>query len=43
MSVAKSLFAGKILEESLFPYPSLRDKDREVLLGCGEVDHRIRP
>jgi acyl-CoA dehydrogenase family protein 9 len=31
MSVAKSLIAGKILEEHLFPYPTLRDKDREVL------------
>jgi acyl-CoA dehydrogenase family protein 9 len=31
MSVAKGLIAGKILEESLFPYPALRDKDREVL------------
>jgi acyl-CoA dehydrogenase family protein 9 len=31
MSVAKSLIAGRILEDQLFPYPSLRDKDREVL------------
>ncbi|HTV96471.1 MAG TPA: acyl-CoA dehydrogenase family protein [Steroidobacteraceae bacterium] len=31
MSVAKSLLAGRIVEESLFPYPRLRDKDREVL------------
>src|ERR1700693_847858 len=31
MSVAKSLVAGRILEDQLFPYPSLRDKDREVL------------
>jgi alkylation response protein AidB-like acyl-CoA dehydrogenase len=31
MSVAKSLFAGRILEENLFPYPRLRAKDREVL------------
>ena len=31
MSVAKNLLAGRILEEQLFPYPSLRDKDREVL------------
>jgi len=31
MSVAKNLIAGRILEEQLFPYPSLRDKDREVL------------
>jgi acyl-CoA dehydrogenase family protein 9 len=31
MSVAKSLIAGRILEDQLFPYPSLREKDREVL------------
>jgi acyl-CoA dehydrogenase family protein 9 len=31
MSVAINLMAGRILEEQLFPYPSLRDKDREVL------------
>jgi hypothetical protein len=31
MSVAKNLIAGKILEESLFPHPALRDQDREVL------------
>jgi acyl-CoA dehydrogenase family protein 9 len=31
MSVAKNLFAGRILEENLFPYPRLRAKDREVL------------
>ena len=31
MSVAKNLLAGKILDEQLFPYPRLRDKDREVL------------
>src|SRR5580692_6611289 len=31
MSVAKGLIAGHIVEDSLFPYPRLRDKDREVL------------
>jgi acyl-CoA dehydrogenase family member 9 len=31
MSVAKNLMAGRILEEQIFPYPNLRDKDREVL------------
>ncbi len=31
MSVAKNLMAGRILEDRLFPYPTLRDKDREVL------------
>jgi hypothetical protein len=28
MSVAKNLVAGRILEDQLFPYPQLRDKDR---------------
>src|SRR3981189_1684461 len=31
MSVAKNLMAGRILEERLFPYPQLRQKDQEVL------------
>jgi alkylation response protein AidB-like acyl-CoA dehydrogenase len=31
MSVVKGLVAGRILEELLFPYPKLREKDREVL------------
>jgi acyl-CoA dehydrogenase family protein 9 len=31
MSVAKGLVAGKIFEEQLFPYPSLCDRDREML------------
>ena len=31
MSVVQALVAGRILEEQLFPYPKLRDKDREVL------------
>jgi len=31
MSVVKGLVSGRILEEQLFPYPKLRDKDREVL------------
>jgi alkylation response protein AidB-like acyl-CoA dehydrogenase len=31
MSVAKNLLAGRILEERLFPYPSLPPKDREVI------------
>src|SRR5471030_2108808 len=31
MSVAKSLVAGHILEDQLFPYPQLRDRDQEVL------------
>jgi alkylation response protein AidB-like acyl-CoA dehydrogenase len=31
LSVVKGLVAGRILEEQLFPYPQLRDRDREVL------------
>jgi len=31
MSVAKNLAAGRILEDQLFPYPLMREKDREVL------------
>ena len=31
MSVAKGLIAGRIVEEQLFPYPAVKDKDREVL------------
>jgi len=31
MSVAKNLVAGHILEDQLFPYPQLRDRDQEVL------------
>jgi acyl-CoA dehydrogenase family member 9 len=31
MSVAKNLMVGRILEDQLFPYPTLRAKDREVL------------
>ncbi|KFN43937.1 acyl-CoA dehydrogenase family protein [Arenimonas oryziterrae] len=30
-SVAKNLLFGQILEENLFPYPALRDRDREML------------
>jgi alkylation response protein AidB-like acyl-CoA dehydrogenase len=31
MTVAKNLLAGRIVEEHLFPYPRVREKDREVL------------
>ncbi|MGO8830671.1 MAG: acyl-CoA dehydrogenase family protein [Steroidobacteraceae bacterium] len=31
MSVAKNLLAGRIDEDALFPYPRMREKDREVL------------
>lgn len=30
-SVAKQLFLGNILEENLFPYPRIRERDREML------------
>src|SRR5262245_11144728 len=30
-SFAQNLFFGEILEENLFPYPKMREKDREVL------------
>ncbi|UXI69957.1 acyl-CoA dehydrogenase family protein [Tahibacter amnicola] len=30
-SVAKGLFFGEIVEENLFPYPALRERDREML------------
>jgi alkylation response protein AidB-like acyl-CoA dehydrogenase len=44
MSVAKNLMAGRILEEQLFPYPRLRDKDREVLgLMIDAIDQFLKP
>ena len=44
MSVAKSLVAGRIDEESLIPYPRLRDKDREVLSMMLEaIDEFLAP
>jgi acyl-CoA dehydrogenase family member 9 len=44
MSVAKNLVAGRILEEQLFPYPSLRDKDREVLgMMVDAIDQFLGP
>ena len=30
-SVAKNLFFGEIVEENLFPYPAMRERDREML------------
>jgi acyl-CoA dehydrogenase family member 9 len=30
-SFAKNLFFGEILEENLFPYPAMRERDRELL------------
>src|ERR1700691_3361705 len=44
MSVAKNLVAGRILEEQLFPYPSLRDKDQEVLrMMVDAIDQFLGP
>jgi len=44
MSVAKNLMAGRILEERLFPYPRLADKDREVLeLMLDAIDQFLEP
>ncbi len=44
MSVAKNLLMGRILEERLFPYPSLRDKDREVLgMMVDAIDQFLSP
>ncbi len=44
MSVAKNLMMGRILEERLFPYPRLRDKDREVLgMMVDAIDQYLSP
>jgi alkylation response protein AidB-like acyl-CoA dehydrogenase len=44
MSVAKSLLTGRIDEDSLFPYPRLREKDREVLgLMLDAIDQFLVP
>jgi acyl-CoA dehydrogenase family protein 9 len=44
MSVAKNLMSGRILEEQIFPYPSLRDKDREVLgMMVDAIDQFLGP
>src|SRR5258707_13861459 len=44
MSVAKNLIAGHILEDQLFPYPQLRDKDQEVLkMMVDAIDQFLGP
>src|ERR1700727_270138 len=44
MSVAKGLISGHILEGQLFPYPALRDKDREVLgMMVDAIDQFLAP
>jgi acyl-CoA dehydrogenase family member 9 len=44
MSVAKNLLAGRIVEDNLFPYPRLREKDREVLgMMLDAIDEFLAP
>src|SRR6202522_233167 len=44
MSVAKGLISGHILQDQLFPYPALRDKDQEVLrLMVDAIDQFLGP
>src|SRR6201996_7923110 len=44
MSVAKRLLAGRIVEDNLFPYPRLREKDREVLgMMLDAIDQFLKP
>lgn len=39
-SAAKNLFFGEILEENLFPYPAMRERDREMLgMMVDSIDH----
>lgn len=39
-SFAKNLFFGEILEENLFPYPAMRERDREMLTSMVDaIDH----
>ena len=39
VSVAKNLFFGEIVEENLFPYPQMRERDREMLgMMVGSID-----
>jgi acyl-CoA dehydrogenase family member 9 len=44
MSVAKNLVAGRILEDQLFPYPRMREKDQEVLrMMVDAIDQFLGP
>lgn len=44
LSVAKNLFFGEIVEENLFPYPQLRERDREMLgLMIESIDDFLTP
>ena len=42
VSVAKNLFFGEIVEENLFPYPTMRDKDQVAQVqGVGTVACKV--
>src|SRR5258708_13966113 len=44
MRVAKKLMAGRMQEDRVFPYPTLRDKDREVLgMMVDAIDQFLGP
>jgi acyl-CoA dehydrogenase family protein 9 len=43
-SFAKNLFFGEILEENLFPYPQMRERDREMLgMMVDSIDQFLDP
>ena len=43
-SAAKNLFFGEILEENLFPYPQMRERDRELLgMMTDSIDDFLAP
>ena len=35
--MAKNLFFGEIVEENLFPYPKMRERDREMLVAMTDA------
>lgn len=41
LSVAKNLFFGEIVEENLFPYPQMRERDREMLVMMTDAIDRF--
>jgi alkylation response protein AidB-like acyl-CoA dehydrogenase len=43
-SVAKNLYFGEIVEENLFPYPEMRERDRELLAPMADaIDDFLAP
>lgn len=43
-SVAKNLYFGEIVEENLFPYPQMRERDRELLAPMADaIDDFLAP